>query len=204
MDASPAELTALEAAAGRGPLELLRTLFAYPYCNLLSAYFDRTREFELGLLFIGRAYEVLDAAAGELSPGEYERLDYRLQTMRLSLYDRLNHWGEYLDLFEELLRSKRTGPWVGLYEPRCEPARFGRYYLGRALDGYLQVHELYLYDDRRRLIERKAWRQATGKNVDYLKCRQKEDLTKEERATRYSELERLLAWMQKTAATEGR
>lgn len=60
------------------------------------------------------------------------------------------------------------------------------------------VHELYLHENRRAIIERKLCRKKAGKSVEHLKRHQKEQLSSEEQHKRFAEMERLFQWMKKS------
>lgn len=189
----------LSGTATLPPPELMRLLFSYPYCNLIPQYFERTRDFENGLRFVECCSALLLSSGGTIPEREAVRIRGQLCTLELSMLDHLNRWEEYLSRFEELLVCEEL---LCTYAPRCAPDRFGRYLLGRDASGALLVHQLYLQEPRRRLIERKLDRLAAGKQVEHLKCHQQERLTPDELSDRYEQLERIFSWMKRYVETE--
>lgn len=191
--------TSLSGAATLPPPELMRLLFSYPYCNLIPQYFERTRDFENGLRFVECCSALLLSSGGAIPEREAAGIRGQLCALEFSMLDHLNRWEEYLSRFEELLVREEL---LCTYAPSCAPDRFGRYLLGRDAGGALLVHQLYLQEPRRRLVERKLARRAAGKQVEHLKRHQRERLAPDELSDRYEELEHLFSWMKRYAETE--
>lgn len=203
------------------PLQTLRLLFSYHYCNLVSQFYFRTREYEAGLLFVDRCRELLEQYSSEIPEGETQRIEHDVTFLELSLYDALNLWQEYLDLFEQIFREKRTKAYIAEYQVdthlgQMPEERFGRYLMSfppanslsprtlSELSPVMQnsktrvfVHKLYLCEHRRAIIERKLHRQQEGKSVEHLKRHQKERLSSAEQEERFAEMGRLFEWMKR-------
>jgi len=199
------------------PVQALRLLFSYPYCNLISQFHFKTREYETGLLFVDRCRDLLEWHSAEIPKEECQRIERDVTFLELALYDALNLWQEYLDFFERIFREKRTKAYIGTYNlPNATPEqlkeRFGRYLMvhngnlfvpTQELQVYLHknkeiwVHELYLCERQRVIIARKLKRQQEGKSVEHLKRHQKDRLSDREQQERFSEMERLFEWMKK-------
>ena len=173
----------------------MRFLFSYPYSNLLPQMISRTREFEDGLVFSKRCRELLEIYHFDLPCEEYHKIECDVTFLELSLLDDLNRWQEYLDYFEIIYAEKRSPAYISHYQSclwpdQTDEERFGRYFLGYAPDGCALVHNLYLHDDRRIVIERKFRRLQCGKSVEHLKRHHKAMLTSEEQKKRFQEMEK--------------
>lgn len=180
----------------------MRTLFTYPYCNFIPQYFGRTREYDLGLLFVDQCRNLLTEYNDEIPPQEAKLIEHDVTFLELSLYDDLNRWQEYLNLFEQIFREKRTKEYISTYNPsmsngQSDKERFGRYLIGHTPQGFALVHNLYSCERRRAVIERKLHRQQEGKNVEHLKRHSKEKLLDEEQCRRYIEMNEFIHWMSK-------
>lgn len=177
-------------------LDALRLLFSYPYCNLVSEMFFRTRDYDEGFLLVGRCRDLLEIYMLDIPMEEFHRIESQVSFLELSLLDAQNRWQEYLDLFEVIFAEKRSPAYIchyqsGLWPNQTDIDRFGRYLLGYAPDGCALVHNLYLHDDRRAVIERKQKRLQAGKTTEHLKRHQKEKLTDAEIEKRYGEVREL-------------
>ena len=195
-------------------LDAMRFLFSYPYSNLLPQMISRTREFEDGFVFSKRCRELLEIYHFDLPFEEYHKIECDVTFLELSLLDDLNRWQEYLDYFEIIYAEKRSPAYISHYQSclwpdQTDEERFGRYFLGYAPDGCALVHNLYLHDDRRSVIERKVKRLREGKSVEHLKRHQKAVLTSEEQKKRFLEMEKYFhrlkrydSWTQATKTAE--
>lgn len=205
------------------PLQILRMLFSYPYCNLISQFYLRTREYEAGLLFVDRSRDLLDQYGPEIPQEEFQQIERDISFLELSLYDALNLWQEYLDLFEQIFREKRNKAYlleyvVDAFGGQSPEERFGRYLMSAsenivpsssafALSTEAEeqgqqivfVHQCYLHDHRRAIIARKLRRQQEGKNVEHLKRHQKEKLSVKEQDERFAEMATLFEYMKKSS-----
>lgn len=177
-------------------LDALRLLFSYPYCNLVSEMFFRTRDYDEGLLLVDRCRDLLEIYMLDIPMEEYHRIESQVSFLELSLLDFQNRWQEYLDLFETIFIEKRSCAYIMRYQPGrsgelTDSERFGRYFLGYDSDGAVLVHSSFLSEDRRRVIERKLTRQKAGKRTEHLRRHQKEKLSDAEIEKRYGEVREL-------------
>lgn len=205
------------------PVQILRILFSYPYCNLISQFYLRTREYETGLLFVDRSRDLLEQYSSEIPQEEFQQIERDVSFLELSLYDALNLWQDYLDLFEQIFQEKRTKAYFSEYVvdscgKQSPQERFGRYLMsalaealtstgalaktdmiGRNKPRTVWVHRCYCLESRRLVIERKLHRQQEGKNVEHLKRHQKSQLSTAEQDARFAEMAQLFEYMKKTA-----
>lgn len=167
--------------------------------NTLICYFYNTREFEVGLTFVDICRDLLNKYTADIPFIEAQHIEYDITFMKLNLYDYLNQWQQYLDFFEYIFLEKRSKLYIATYysDPNQDAKeRFGRY-LFSCNYNELQVHKLFLHEDRRAIIERKLIRQKLGKNVEHLKRHQKEQLSDEDYLKRIEEMEQLIECMKK-------
>lgn len=181
------------------PVQAMHILFSHPYCNFLSYFFIQTREIETGFFFVNRCKELLDEYSTEIPEEEVLHIEFHITSLELCLYDYSNQWQAYLDFFETIFQQKRTKPYILTYSIYSGDAekRFQRYLLGFDKKGLANVHYLYLSERRRSVIERKLRRQQEGKNVNYFKRHQKEQLSEQEQTQKFKEMERLFKRIQK-------
>ena len=161
--------------------------------RMLMSSFHYTREFEAGLTFVNTCRDLLNKPTTNIPFEEAQYIERDLTFMELSFYDYLNQWQQYLNFFEYIFFEKRSKPYIATYyrDPNQNPEeRFGRYLFSYNCNK-LQVHELYLCERQRAATERKLAKQKLGKNIEYLKRHQKEQLSNEEYVRRDKEMEHL-------------
>lgn len=165
--------------------ELLKKLFTnYRYCNTFFEIISRTRNYEYALSLCDLFDQILEFHRDSLNKDSFVNIDNGIIDLRLMCLDCSDRWFRYLDYFETTFLEKR---YEITYSLDCAIDRFGRYLI-RSDEYNHYVHFLYLSDDRRSIIQRKAERQVNGKNTSHLKHHTQDELSDMEIERRYKEI----------------
>lgn len=174
-------------------LEHLRKLLSPYLYNWTFKYFIRTRNYELGLHFIGICYMIISLNATAISKEEYARFDRDLILGKLRMLDRLNRWQEYIATFNYVRENKEyafiysaKSLGIDIKAPNALPDKDS--YILKIANEYVAVHFLYTISDEYEKVKRKYERLCSGKSVDHLKRHSQESLTDYELNRRLAEL----------------
>lgn len=173
----------------------LRKLLSPYIYNWTFNYFERTRNYELGLSFIGLCYLIISMNRTAISEEEYAVFDRDLIYGKLSMLDGLNRWQEYIATFDFARKTKN-------YTFCYKSSAFG--IGGNALDDgsfseensyilytdgeYTYVHFLYSISHRYEIIQRKFQRLVNGESTKHLEKHSSDLLTDYELERRLAEL----------------
>ncbi|MDK2801584.1 MAG: hypothetical protein PWQ70_3203 [Clostridiales bacterium] len=155
------------------PLIALKELLSYPLCNFVHEFFTYTRNYESGLDFADYCYSILEINKDKLTDKEFEQFDKLLITLRLSMLDYLNRWGEYISYYENILSTKN---YLLTYDKSRNDPDFNKYVVYED-ERYKYVHFLYAVSHRYEIIKRKFNKWLNGKNVEHLKRHQQDRLS---------------------------
>ncbi|MEK4994509.1 hypothetical protein BSK62_16810 [Paenibacillus odorifer] len=165
--------------------EYLKKLFTnYRYRNTFFEIISRTRNYEYALSICDLFDQILEYHGGNLNKELFKDIDSGVVDLRLMCLDRSDRWFRYLDYFETVFLEKK---YEITYSLDSAIERFERYLI-RSDEHSHYVHFLYLSDDRRSIIKRKAERQVNGKSSSHLKHHTQNELSDIEIERRYYEV----------------
>lgn len=177
--------------------EHLRKVLQPPFSGWVKQYFVRTRNYELGLSFVGICRMLISICSTVFEQKEYINFDITLTYLHLDMLDYSNQWYQYVEEFEN---SRESKPYSIAYAKDSRKQigsaddagdAFYSYVLGESELSY-KVHFLYLCSHRYAIIKRKIDRYKAGKSTDYLMRHQQDKLSDAEFEQRLWELQRRL------------
>ncbi len=157
----------------RDPFTSIKAILSYPLWNYVPQFFTYTRNYESGLDFVDYCYSILENSKDKLTDKEFEQFDKLLITLRLSMLDYLNRWGEYISYYENILSTKN---YLLTYDKNRNNPDFNKYDVYED-ERYKYVHFLYAVSHRYEIIKRKFNKWLNGKNVEHLKRHQQNKLS---------------------------
>lgn len=179
-------LSELSNSIKQKPLDVVRILLSYPYCDFVNQVFKRTREYEAGLYFADFCYAVIGENVGIISEKEFFAWDKMLINLKLNMFDYLNYWNDYVSLYDYVLQSKEYTYTVG--QPLEPEKTFGEHLKGYDNNGNCLVDFSYVFQKRYELIKYKQQKLLNGELIGNMLRHQKEMLSYEERVNRYNVL----------------
>lgn len=115
--------------------------------------------------------------AGRISQGELDAYDRDIIELRLTMLDKLDHWDDYLKLYERV-RTEKDYRLRYISGTHTDEAYFN--YLLSSDGHFDEVHFLYKQHHRYRLIQQKLARWRRGRKVGNLRHKPRNELTDEQ------------------------
>lgn len=142
--------------------ERIRYLTEYPNWSLATDTITATRSYDLGVSIASsllvRSFEFAD----ELTNEELDRIHHIVSTFLLTMLDKADMWGAYLAWFWFLRHNTDSYLRYDLHILSHEGTDIDEFIDDRG-DQYTWVHNMYIYNHRRRIIERKLERAKAGR-----------------------------------------
>lgn len=142
-----------------------------------------TRSYRDGLEFADRC-DVSNAyflRTGRITHEQFERLDRNTILLRLSLYDRLDYWRDYIEYFERIRTDK---PYL-IKRWKHYPSEQDVSYIVRKDEESVYLHFLFVQRSRYELIKRKLDRFSRGLPLGHMRHRPPGELSEEEVEERF-------------------
>ncbi|WAH35079.1 hypothetical protein [Alicyclobacillus dauci] len=147
----------------------------------------QTRDYHNGLPFCDEldAYNSRFYAEGRLTDEQHQTFHCSIAGFRLDMYDNLDYWEDFVRYFDELLETtNHTVLWM--YEDDHE-TELKRYFISVDAEGLnSEMHWLFQYDKRYRLIQRKLEKLRRDGKVGNLKHKRRSELTEDEVRERFN------------------
>lgn len=86
--------------------EHIKKILSPPLSGWIKNYFIRTRNFELGICFVGICRMLISTCPTAFSQAEYVDYDITLSFIYLEMLDRSNKWYEYVQAFDDYRENK--------------------------------------------------------------------------------------------------
>lgn len=150
-------------ASGLWTVERIRYLLKYPNWSIVTDMIQSTRNYDIGLSIASSLFLDSFRFKDELKDDEFDRLQFLSAMFLLEMFDKADRWEAYLIWFD-FLRNH-----LNIYLRYDQ--NFSRHndegieeFIDNRGDEYRWVSNMFLYNRRRRTIERKWDRLQNGKS----------------------------------------
>ena len=177
--------------------EHIKKVLSAPLSGWIKKYFIRTRNYELGIYFVGTCRMLIGICSSSFSHSEYIDFDVTLTYMYLDMLDYANQWYKYVQEFDFCRKNKQyalayqKGRKKGIGYESNEADNFFSYVMEETPYAY-KVHFLYVCSHRYSIIKRKIARYESGSPVGNLMRHSQDLLSDDEFEQRLWDLKREL------------
>lgn len=165
--------------------EHIKKILSPPLSGWIRKYFIRTRNYDLGLSFVGICRMLIAMCPTSFSHSEYADIDVTLTYMHLDMLDLSNQWYEYVREFDDCRKNKLYALAYAKDSKRLIVTEkegdddFFAYVIGESEITY-KVHFLYICSYQYAVIKRKIERYESGRPIGGLLKHQQDVLTDDE------------------------
>lgn len=142
-------------------LERIRNTTKYPNWTLAIDSLEATRNYDLALSFSISIFIRSFDYTSEMSKDELERIHHITSSFILSMLDKADMWEEFLAWFWFLRHHTESYLRYDLHIGSHNDSDLEQFIDDKG-DHYTWVHNMYVYNHRRRIVERKLSRRRTG------------------------------------------
>ncbi len=154
----------------------IRFLTKYPNWAIATDSLIATRNYDVAISFAASIFLRSFEFSAELTETELQRIHHITSTLLLQMFDKADRWNEYVMWFWFLRKHTNNYLRYDLHIVQHHDPDIDLFIDDKG-DQYTWVHTMYLYNHRRRIIERKLQRSKDGKASKSDKHRSKDDLT---------------------------